>query len=143
MTTIAYRDGVLAADTLATWCGGRSGYATKVVKRGPMLAAASGAATACGRFLDWFKSGMPDMPDMGDGQKEGYWATGIIVMPDDMIVEFSPDGVSRKRAEMYAVGSGADYALGAMAAGATAEGAVQAAIRFDTKSGGEITVLRR
>ncbi len=34
MTTIAYRDGVIAADTLACWGSNRDGFATKIAKRG-------------------------------------------------------------------------------------------------------------
>lgn len=45
-------------------------------------------------------------------------------------------------APYFAVGSGDEYALGAMCMGASAIEAVGAAIRFDPHSGGSITVLR-
>lgn len=41
------------------------------------------------------------------------------------------------------MGSGGEFASGAMAMGATAAEAVRIAMKFDTKTGGEITVLRR
>lgn len=40
-----------------------------------------------------------------------------------------------------AIGSGCEYALGAMAAGVTAVGAVEIAARFDVNTGGEIQVI--
>lgn len=42
----------------------------------------------------------------------------------------------------YAVGSGAPYALGAMAMGASPEEAVAIAARFDPNTGGEVEVLK-
>jgi len=46
------------------------------------------------------------------------------------------------RAPFYALGSGYQVAMGAMEFGATAEEAVRAAIKWDTGSGGDVTVLR-
>lgn len=75
------------------------------------------------------------------------WAEGFIVMPDDLIISFGPDyggeWATRTWHGFYAMGSGKDFASGAMAAGATAEEAVQCAIQFDTCSGGEVQVLKR
>lgn len=44
--------------------------------------------------------------------------------------------------QFYAVGSGAPYALGAMAMGASPEEAVAIAARFDPNTGGEVEVLK-
>jgi ATP-dependent protease HslVU (ClpYQ) peptidase subunit len=46
------------------------------------------------------------------------------------------------RCEFYAIGSGRQFARGAMANGASAEDAVLAAIICDTTSGGSVEVLR-
>lgn len=141
MTTIAYRDGVLAADRLITVQTHRDGYITKIAKRGPYLAAAAGALPIALRFMDWFRSGMPEArtPSMGD-DKDG--ATGHIFMPDGTILNCDTLGWTRRKAPYYANGSGCDYCYGAFSMGATAEQAVRAALEHETASGGDITVLR-
>lgn len=145
MTTIAYKDGVLAADSLATRNGAREGLSVKILRRGPLLAGATGSADFAKAFRDWFARGCKgDCPPMGDPDKN--WGEGFIIMPDERLVVFGPaatwesgglhDGTG-------AWGSGGEFARGAMAAGATAEEAVAAACRFDIHSGGQIITLRR
>lgn len=65
-------------------------------------------------------------------------------------IELHPSGIylyaaSGKRYqikdEFFAIGSGAPYAIGAMAMGATPEQAVALASRFDPATGGEIEVI--
>lgn len=69
MTTIAYRDGVMAADTLTTWGNSRDGYVSKIAKRGSVLAAGSGSMAHVQRFLDWFRTGMKgDPPEFVGGR---------------------------------------------------------------------------
>lgn len=141
MTTIAYRDGVLAADTLACWGSNRDGFATKIRKRGAVLAGVSGALSAGQAFLDWFSSGMKgDPPAMPDGEASTF---GLIVTPDDWVLIWGPRGWERTRNPTVAMGSGSEFAQGAMEMGASAEQAVRVAMVHDTKTGGEITVLRR
>lgn len=141
MTTIAYRDGVLAADSLACWGDTRDSYVTKIAKRGQVLATASGNVSGINGFLDWFRSGAegePPRPVIGDG----VWF-GLLITPDDWMLLWTPGGWERSRAEMTTMGSGGDFARGAMEAGASPEEAVRIALRVDTKSGGDISVLRR
>lgn len=141
MTTVAYKAGCIAADTLATWGSNRDGMFTKVAKRGPFLAGVSGPLAPSQRFLDWFRKGCLGEPEpMSDGDRACF---GIIITPDDACLTWGPTGWERTRVETYAMGSGSEYATGAMAMGATPEQAVRIAMRFDTKTGGEITVLRR
>jgi len=141
MTIIAYRDGVLAADTQATQGESHRGASiTKIAKRGTVLAAAAGAMPGALRFLDWFRSGMPgDTPDLGDDKNAAH---GFIYTPGHPILRLTIHGWERYEAEYDAHGCGADYALGAMAMGATAEEAVRATLKHECLSGGEITVLR-
>ena len=49
-----------------------------------------------------------------------------------------PGGVCEIREKFYAIGSGAKFALAAMSAGASARRAVEIAIQYDPRSGGEI-----
>lgn len=141
MTTIAYRDGVLAADTLACWGTNRDGFATKIVKRGPVLAGASGSLSACQAFLDWFRGGLRgDPPAMPDGEASSF---GLIITPADDVLVWGPRGWERTRNPTVAMGSGGEFATGAMTMGATAEEAVRVAMIHDTKTGGNVTVLSR
>jgi hypothetical protein len=131
MTTIAYRNGVLAADTLAVVSNLRDGYGVKEAG-----CAAHGLA-----FLDWFRGGMRgDPPEMGE---EGSSATGVIFCPDETALLWQRLGWARHKVDAWSMGSGGDLALGAMEAGATPEDAVRFAMKRDIYTGGEITVLRR
>jgi hypothetical protein len=141
MTTIAYRDGVLAGDTLACWGTTRDGSFTKVAKRGPFLAAVSGGVAPAQRFIDWFVGGLKgDPPEMPDGERTTH---GVIICPDDIILTWGPSGWERTRNSTVAMGSGGEFAQGAMAMGATPEEAVRVAMLFDTKTGGDVVAVRR
>lgn len=141
MTTIAYRNGVLAADTLACVGNLRDGYSLKIAKRGPFLAAEAGSAPLGEGFLDWFRTGMRgDPPSMKAGDQS---ATGAIFTPDEVVLLWQDAGWTRHKVDAWSMGSGGDIALGAMEAGATPEEAVRIAARRDLYTGGETTVLRR
>lgn len=141
MTTIAWDGVMLAADTLATWGDSRDGHFVKIRKRGPILAGASGKVAHCQAFLDWFTAGMKgDPPKMPEGDNVAF---GMIVGFEDWILTWGPLGWERVRSATYTMGSGASFADGALTMRAGAPAAVQVAMRHDTKSGGEVTVLRR
>lgn len=139
MTTLAYRDGVLAADSLATAGGIRDSEVLKVRKIGRLLTAGCGSGALCEKFVGWVQRGMP-----GNSPWEGSGADGnsLLVAPDRSLVVFGVNGPWRVDRPFYALGSGGDIALGAMAAGASAEEAVEIAIRFDVYSGGPIRSIR-
>lgn len=141
MTTIAYRDGALAADTLInSGSGGRAGFTCKIA-RGPKgtLGGSAGRLEDAALFRTWVERDCTgDQPSFSDG------FDAILVRPDGWLCYVGEKGrIVPFKAEFAAVGSGEQYAMGAMAAGASAEEAVRAAIQFDTGSGGEIVVLRR
>lgn len=148
MTTIAYRFGTLAADSLISTSTHRDGYCTKIIKNGPYLFAATGLWSLALGFLDWARAGLPPgcQPPMVIPGHDDDDAQGFIFCPDGEILIFGRRGISRKRlipeASYYAMGSGADYCYGAMAMGATAPQAVEAALIHETCSGGPIIVLR-
>lgn len=139
MTTIAYKAGVLAADSLCTSNGFREGDALKIRKIGRLLVAGCGASARCERFFDWVAAGMN-----GESPWTGHDSgNSLIVLPDDTLVMFGENGPWPLQADFYALGSGELIALGAMAAGASAAEAVAHAIRFDTRSGGPIRTISR
>lgn len=141
MTTIAYRDGVLAADTLM--CSGDSKLAgvTKIAQGpGGRMGGACGTAAFLGGWLAWLTGdGNRPTPVRGDNQND----CGLVIWPDGRIEVFEDGGSFVVTAPYFAMGSGRPEALGAMFAGADAETAVRAAMAHDCHSGGETTLLRQ
>lgn len=141
MTTIAYRDDVLAGDTQIT-CGGTiDGWVQKVFRKGQLLYGATGASGPSNAFHSWVEGGMVgDAPIMKVGDAE---ANGFLFPGNGRVAWRYNDTWTTHHAPYFAYGSGAELALGAMIAGASAEEAVSAAALRDTNTGGAITVLRR
>lgn len=137
MTTIAYRDGALAADSLSTANGLRDGMGVKVWRVGEALVSACGSRSLCLKFRAWVAGGMEGQSPF-EGTEEG---NGIVATPARVIC-FGQHGSWPVDAPFYSLGSGYQIAIGAMEMGATAEQAVSCAIKHDIGSGGEITVLK-
>lgn len=137
MTTVVYRDGVLAADSRATSNGLIDNQTTKVWSHKGVLIGACGSQALCERFRSWVVAGME-----GESPYEGAEDGNGIVVSAAGVVCFSDSGCWRVSEPFYTLGSGYQLALGALAMGATAQEAVEIAARFDTMTGGKITVLR-
>lgn len=143
MTTIAYRNGILAADTRCTIAGASSGSINKIARRyGGALAGAAGNAVYNFAFLEWFVLNDEKVDPPKAQRTDDSIDRGIIFFPDGRIHVYEPDGKFMIKAEYHALGSGTDVALGAMFMGATAEQAVRAAILHDNGTGGEVLVLK-
>ena len=138
MTTIAYRDGVLACDSQTT--GGGSGVSYRSIKavviKGVGFAAAGSASRAL-EYLRWARCGAK-----GGGPKCGDDDVFVLIHPDGRVFEKFSDGWSLSDGDFHAWGSGQACALGAMAAGASAQAAVRAAARLDVYTGGPIKAMR-
>lgn len=138
LTTIAYRDGVLAADTLASSIPGLD-RVTKLKRRGDAIYGVSGSLLDCQALVDWY-FGPRDAPPkyflVGDERPDA----ALLVMHDDGRVYASGwGGYATELTNSYAaIGSGSEYAVGAMYMGANAIRAIQAAMRHDNNTGGEI-----
>lgn len=141
MTTIAFKNGVLAADTAMRQGGSMLGSVVKIVRRNDGdMAGAAGNANYNGAFIKWFLAGEKDEPPKAT-ESDRHMDRGVIFRKAGGIDVFEPNGAFRCEAEYYAFGSGMDYALGAMFAGAGAGTAVHAAVKHDPHSGGDVTVL--
>lgn len=141
MTTIAYRDGVLAGDTLVTENGLRVGHVTKCGSVGGVLWAVTGCLIHQVEFHDWLKGGLRGSPPSMK-TPEGATSSAIVIACGRLLT-FDEHGQDHMPLpEFHAVGSGAPLAMGAMAAGADAEQAVRAAIALDVYSGGDVVVVR-
>lgn len=142
MTTIAFKDGVVAADTGLTAGGARLGYVTKIVRRELDVAGASGCASWASAFRKWFLDGeQGDPPPIKqDGQHDA--AKGAIFRHDGRINIFESGGSFELTTDMFALGSGGPEARGAMQYGASAEAAVRVAMALDEGTYGNVVVLR-
>ena len=150
MTTIAFRDGVIAADSRLTYSteggGGRKHLCTKLYRKRvgegrkahDVIIATAGESSPALLFVDWYGSGKP-VPEMlrdlgGDFTcliltPKGLFEADVYCRPDQILEPF------------YAVGSGAKEALAAMHCGKSARDAVAIAARIDPYTGGRITSM--
>jgi ATP-dependent HslUV protease subunit HslV len=142
VTTIAYRNGIIAADTGLVGNGLRDCFADKIVKRTDgSVAGASGTAWWMAAFLEWFRQADKPLSDLPVCET----STGIIVSRRTITVVESDAGKVRSfpiRAKYYAIGSGCRLALGAMFAGAHPIDAVRAAMAFDDSTHGRVVSLK-
>ncbi|WP_316196603.1 hypothetical protein [Bradyrhizobium sp. SZCCHNS3053] len=138
MTTVAYKDGMMAADTLMIKGSTKFGHVTKIVKRDDgALCGGSGNLNWVQAFHRWFLDGCVDAPP-----ELSEYDNGLIARKGDPEVEVYEQGGSfRFKANWTAIGSGKEYAFGAMCAGASAEDAVLIACIYDPGTGGIPTVL--
>lgn len=121
----------------------------KVRKIGDYLVGGAGRLTSILTFFAWFEQNLqcqaaqeaiPGLMIQSDPDKDDEDFVALVVHPDGKI--FIHEGADPRRAfpidrEYTAVGSGADFALAAMDAGATPEQAMEVAKMRDAFSGGE------
>lgn len=150
MTAIAYRGGVLAADSLTLGSDTVRGYSRKIVRseKGTLGAACGLAGTAqmfrrwveTGRIDEWIEAGFPDsLPVNSERNQFG----ALIVTAQARVICVDWQGMAVEiDAPFYAEGGAEVFLIGAMAAGASAEEAVAIAIKYDTGCGGAIQVER-
>lgn len=151
MTTIAYRDGVMACDSLWTYDETADSLCTKI-KRLSSGALLGGAGDNDARFfekmLDKIKT-PAGLPSRADILAVRCCYMGLLVLPRGRIFKISATMVSEANwdadfdedvgvwevsAPFAAVGTGRSFALGALAAGKSAQDAVRIACRFDVNS---------
>jgi len=144
MTTIAIEDGVVASDSMMVgfFIDQVNVVKIKKIKRisdgQTVIAGGSGTLSEVHQFMDWIAHSCKkeDYISMGDRNstlfvldKEGVWSYDTYYKPI-------------YSGKVSALGSGAQFAMGAMMAGATAEEAVRIAIELDTNSGRDVVTLR-
>jgi hypothetical protein len=150
MSTIAYREGFLAADSLLVDDRGiiSSEYYYRIISEPDFVIAHTGKLSSdVGLIKEWL-SGLEgigvnciDAPYLDDGD-ECFWVFSKngcfnFVYGYGLIELTAINGVSG----FSAAGTGRELAMGAMASGASADDAVKAAILLDTKSGGKVQCL--
>lgn len=145
MTTIAYKDGILAADScvsLQTEAGGSRKFQCEKLfrkmckgkdgKRYPAVIALAGESSPGMVFLDWFGTGKePPRQLLIDASAD---FTALVLTPQGLFEADAYCRLDKVIDPFYAIGSGAKAALGAMHAGATARAAVGIACKIDPYS---------
>jgi hypothetical protein len=144
MTTVAFRDGIMVADTRGTHSDAGIMKCTKLFRKTFKATARAkprehilgicGDVYAAMVFVNWYGSGKPRL-EMFDNMHESE-EFGIMIWTGRKLFEVNrlctPVEVEDR---FHAIGSGAAYAIGAMASGKSALDAVRIACRYDGWSG--------
>ena len=130
MTTIAYRDGVMAADSQAS--SGARKFRVKKITRVPGggLLGITGGMPELLKIQKWAGAGFPpdDKPELSDDAE----VECLLVYADGTAALFDASlEVMPVQDKFIAIGSGGPYAVAAMACGLGPAEAVQIAARFD------------
>lgn len=141
MTIIAYRDGVMAADsrvTVDSEAGGTRLFRCeklfrKTIKIGrrkkvPVIIGTAGESAPGLIFVDWYGSDKPPPSQLIEGEAD---FTCLILRPDGLYEADKWCRPERIPHKFYAIGSGAKAALGAMYKGASAIEAVEITCKID------------
>lgn len=142
MTVIAWDGTTLAADKRAV-CNGFIRTTTKIKRIRDMLVGCAGDLGVAAAMMAWIERGC-DESKYPDSQKDtDDMVSTIIIWPDKTIwrYEITPFPF-RIEDTVFAIGSGRDYAIGAMSRGATAKEAVFAASLYDIYCGNGIDELQ-
>lgn len=157
MTTVVYRDGVLASDSQATEVDAfRLGVCEKIfeLKNGTLFGAAGDADDRQLRILlgsvdaDTHYDGLPTKDELIETKTH---CDALWVFPDGSLynidIQYDNDDdewrayITKLDVEYAAVGTGKKFAYGALYMGATAEQAVEAAAEFDVNTGGDVQTM--
>lgn len=149
MTTIAYRNGIIAADSQTTISGGASGDVKGVCQKlfkkkigkgkaaRTVIIATSGESAPGLVFVDWYGTGGARPETLRDSdftclvlEKDGLYEVDALCRPE------------RVKEPFYAVGSGRKAAMAAMLCGKSAREAVKIAAMLDPYTGGRIVTMR-
>lgn len=137
MTTIATDGYEIACDGRVTF-GSQPIYNSKakLFKIGNHIIGGCGIEDLCLEYVKWRAKGSPE-----DERPQMQEFTGIHLTKKGVFIVNAPYFNLQKADKVLAIGSGADFAVGAMAYGASPREAVKIAMKYDTGTGGRITVL--
>lgn len=142
MTTIAFRDGLLAADTRINRSGTiLSDNHQKITRlsNGDLLALA-GLEAQREAMIAHLEDDEP-LPVCEEGADDDF--TALIATTDGSLYVYEGIGhLQRWEGDFYAIGTGSDFAIAAMVMGAAADEAVSVAMRCDVYSGGEVVSMK-
>lgn len=144
MTTVAYRDGIIAADTGMVIGDTRIGF-TRKIARSPHGAIGGGAGSAgfVESFLRWIDNGAKDGDAPEPRTDNDYIDRGILIKPgaQHIVHVFEPGGWCTVECAYYALGDGREVALGCFFKNGGAIEAVEAAMLHTSFTFGKIEHL--
>ncbi len=139
MTIICVRDGIMAADS-GTFVGDLRTTQSRKINRAPdgTLGAAAGITADCLRFQAWIAGGFAE----GAFNPVEADFAALILTPDGQVFDYQYGTRIPSTFGYAALGGPWPFAQGAMAAGASAERAVELAIEFCNGCAGPVQVER-
>lgn len=139
MTTIALDNaGYIAWDSQITAEGARLPYIIdKVWIADGKIYAFAGDVGVMDKIIEWHRAGA-----VAEGYPKGSWSLLVLRRRGASVYTDDAPFASKVQAP-FAIGSGTAYALGALAAGASAFDAVRIAAKYDTHTGGKVNTLHR
>ena len=145
MTTIAYRDGVLASDSRETAYKSRidTDKAKKIFRVGSCIVGMAGSSAQGMQMLEALKKAVKARKKGEENVLPNIMLKSCmaLLVEGDGGLWFYEKGVWMRVDGYYAIGSGSDYAIAAMDTGLSAKEAVRIAINRDCFSGGRIQTL--
>jgi len=137
MTTIVYKDGIMAADTLVQ-TNGISGHSKKIKKVNNTLFGIAGEISVFDDVIKWWfdTKTLESFPSYIKG-----FETSVLIVPPNRkisIVVCDKPVILNFTEKIWAIGSGDHLAFGALAMGASAKEAVKVSIKYDSYSGGKV-----
>lgn len=141
MTVIAWDGKILAADKQCGY-GGMRCTVTKIFRVGKLLVGGAGDFTLVLEMVDWVRRGRPVDSFPANQRSKDDWQALMVIEPDGSIVTYerTPHPI-RYEQKQFAIGSGREFAMGAMYMGANAVRAVEAAIALEVNCGIGIDTL--
>lgn len=142
----------MASDGQITFGGRIDDYRMKKVRKiNGCLVGGAGRLASVLQFFDWFQDWSDAQQVQGDAPHVKVFVPegiddedfhGLVVFADEVVFIYEGGKKSYQMSgqEYFAIGSGSDYALAAMDAGAEADEAVEVAIHRDIYTGGEIFI---
>ena len=145
MTTIVFRDGIMATDSRA-YSGDNSpiGFKKKLhVLPNRALVASSGHGGQTDAFAKWCIQAVNKGHFLPARAHHRIGVQALLVWTDGTVHYWdSRCFTGALEARFFAIGSGKEFALGALHAGATAEEAVRIASEYDSLTGGPIQTAK-
>jgi ATP-dependent protease HslVU (ClpYQ) peptidase subunit len=142
MTIIVWDGKSLVADKQATNAGLKL-TTTKIFKINGNLVGFSGDFDYAFAMKKWFENGADPEKFPKHQEDDNKWVGMIVIAPDKKILKYerSPYPIDLTESNCLCIGSGRDFAFGALAMGADAKKAVEVACEHESSCGMGIDVL--
>lgn len=141
MTTIVFKDGFFAYDTLVTSGNHVEGYVDKVEKIGSLYVGTAGDLQSCFEFKRFIKGEEYDLDRLVDSD---YYFEAITVNEEtrDVKIYNGSNKYMQFMNDFYTIGSGSQVAKGALMMGASAIEAVRIASLLDINTNDRIKQVK-